>query len=145
MRARTVIIISVLCALVLISTGCTSDKFAFIDEGAAYDADSAIALLESSDSGRLARESTSSADRLRQKALTALRNQSDTAADAARTITRSFPRTAASVPFRVERATFDNTDCWVILEASGRSGGRLSDRRLWVLSAEGDVLLFASR
>lgn len=145
MRAPALIIIASLCAVLLTGTGCTSDDIVFVDEGTSYTADSAIELLEASDSGRLARASASDADHLRQEALSALRQRAGAGAVAARTITRTFPGASGSVPYRVERASFDGTECWMILEASGRAGGRLEDRRLWVIDTDGGVLLFASR
>lgn len=145
MRIPANIIAAILSATLLFGTGCTAAGPRFVDDGTSYDARSAISLLESSDAGRLAVAPVEDSEDLRQDALAALRRRGGVARDAAQLLTETFAAAARGVPYYVERARYDGEDGWIVLEASGRGAGTLSDRRLWVLDAQGRVLLFSSR
>jgi len=125
--------------------GCSGENPAFVDAGASYDSASALELPRSVDAGRLVDQPTSKAADLRHEALVALRKRGGAAADAAVLITRTFPAGSNSVPFYVESADFEGQPAWIIVEAIGRTDDNLTDKRVWVLSAKGDVLLAGTR
>ena len=147
MRRRTkrsiVAAISLLLALAL--TSCSQSGLTFVDEGGSYDRESALALAAAADSGDLAGRSTREADALRHDALVDLRSEGAAGAEAASLVTKTFPSNAAAVPFYVERATFDSKPALVVIEAIGPADGSLADKRIWVLSEDGDVLLSGTR
>lgn len=145
MRIHTGVTAMLIGTILLFSVGCTPSGPDFVDAGVNYTAETAVQLLESSDAGDLADEPAADAEALRQQALTHLRRRGGRARDAARFITRTFPKARRGVPYYVERAMYEGTECWVIVEASGRTDGPLSERRLWVMDTEGGVRLFSSR
>lgn len=144
-RVRTLLRAGAALLLVLTLPGCAPDTPLYVEDGASYDADSVIRLLETSDSGDLKGEPVSRAAQLRQEALARLRKRGGSAAEAAATLTRVFTSDTVGVPYYVESARFNGTPSWVVLEASGRRTGSLLDRRLWVLDRDGQVLLFSAR
>lgn len=145
MRIHTGVAAVLIGTILLFSVGCTPDGPDFVDDGGAYTAETAVQLLESSDAGELADEPVANAEALRQEALTDLRRRGGRARDAARFVTRTFPKARRGVPYYVEAATYEGSESWVILEASGRSNGLLEERRLWVMDTDGGVRLFSSR
>lgn len=125
-------------------TGCTAAGPEFVDEGASYDARTIMRILDEHDAGSLTEANLADVSQLRQAALAELRQEGPEAAEAASVITSTFPSDMGGVPYYVEKAKFDGTPAWVLLEARGRDRGALGERALWVLSPRGDVL-FASR
>lgn len=125
--------------------GCKAPVATFADEGRAYQASSLDGVLEAIDPGALANEKSSEAPRLRHEALVALRKQGDSATRAADLLTRTFPTATRAVPYYVESVDYEGTDAYVVIEATGREAGRLADRRLWVISEDGSVLLTRMR
>jgi len=132
-------------AVLLTLSGCSHADIRFVDDGGSYTQASATDLLESADPGELVNERADAAPRLRQEALSRLRDLGGTAETAASVITRSFPSDSTGVPYRVERATFDGDAAWIILEARGRANGPLSGRLLWVIDRNGTVLYSGMR
>lgn len=116
-----------------------------MDEGTNYDRATALKLATSVDSGDLEGSPSSEAATLRHDALVGLRRQGTVGAQAASLITRTFPTDTVAVPFYVERATFDGQPVFVVVEALGPKDGTLRDKRVWVLSDSGDVLLSGTR
>ncbi len=131
--------------LALALSGCSASNLTFIEKGGSYDRESALALAEAANSGDLAGRSTREAKALRHDALVDLRSKGAAGAEAASLITQTFPSDAAAVPFHVERATFASMPAFVIIEAIGPADGSLVDKRIWVLSEDGDVLLSGTR
>jgi hypothetical protein len=146
-RRRTLspIVATAALMLALALMGCSAPNLTFVDEGGSYNRESALALTAAADSGDLADHSTREAGVLRHDALVDLRGEGAAGAEAASIITRTFPSDAAAVPFYVERATFDSVPALVIIEAIGPADGSLVDKRIWVLSEDGDVLLSGTR
>lgn len=145
MHNKPVIPALVLSLTLLWLVGCSTARPTFVDDNAVYTADSAIKLLESSNSGELADAPFADTEKLRQEALSDLRRHGGAAREAAKTITRAFSNSPRGVPYYVERIRYGKTSGWLLLEAAGRNGGKLSTRRLWVVDAKGNVLLFGSR
>lgn len=131
---RHVLLCLVLVA-VLSTTACTSPaRVTFIPEGDSYTADSLKTALEDSDPGRVAKVATSDAPETRQDALANLRRNGEDAGALADMLTTEFPIDVAAVPYRVEKATYDGADAWIVFEAWGEPGGDLTYRRVWAFS-----------
>lgn len=125
--------------------GCSGPDPTFVEDGALYDSASAGELVEQADPGSLAEKPAAQASELRHDYLVALRGLGGGAATAAEVITRTFPTETEAVPFYVELAMFDDEPAYIIVEALGRPGGTLSDKRLWVIDEDGNVLLSGVR
>jgi hypothetical protein len=104
-----------------------------------------VELVEAADSGALADESADDAADLRHRYLVALRSQGEGAAEAVSLLNKTFPADTAAVPFYVERATYGQVPALVVVEAMGRPGTTLSDKRLWVIDEKGAVLFSGTR
>ncbi len=127
--------------LLVPSVGCTSRPVQFVDAGRSYNASTVDSLVTNTSSGDLAAQKTEDAPALRQQALISLRRSSGRAPQAAELLTAIFPASTTAVPYYVERASYEGTDAWIVLEARGRPGGTLADRRLWVIDTAGNVLV----
>lgn len=132
-------------ALVFALAGCSGTGITYVDDGGAYTRASALQLVTDASSGELEQTATEKSQELRSDALSALRNKGEAASQAATLITSTLPQDSRSVPFYVERASYEGTDAVLLIEAIGRDGSTLSDKRLWVLSNQGDVLLSGNR
>jgi hypothetical protein len=124
-----------LVAASLVACG-TAARLTFIPDGGSYTVEDLPALLASADLSAVSSTTTEDGSRLRQEMLTSLRRQGDDAAALADTLTREFPPEVTSVPVVVERATYDGSPAWIVIESWGEEGGTLSHRRLWVFSYE---------
>jgi hypothetical protein len=124
-----------LVAASLVACG-SAARLTFIPDGGPYTAEELPALLASADLTAVASIKTEDGPHLRQEMLTSLRRQGDDAAALADTLTREFPADVTSVPLVVERATYDGSPVWIVIESWGEDGGTLSHRRLWVFSYE---------
>lgn len=144
MQARA-LIATVLLGIALATAACSAQRPIFVDEQGSYDSGTAIELLEASDAGGLPKTPVEDAERLRTEALASLRGQGTTGSAAAKTITLAFSDSPRGVPYYVEAATFEGRESWVLLEATGRPGEMLSQRRLWVISPTGQIRFFAAR
>ena len=142
-RIVHIAISSVVVAIALI--GCAPRGPVWLDNGAVYSSGSVGALIDAADTTRLVDRPTSDAPRLRHTALTELRKDSEAAALAANLLTDTFEPTTRGVPVYVERASVDGTAAVIVVEATGPKSGKLSAKRLWVLSEDGDVILARSR
>lgn len=136
-------------AMVLVALSATlvacgaRDAVSFIPEGGAYTADDLAGLLANADLGdrpQLAPEDI--ADR-RQRALADLRRQGEDAAMLADTLTADFPADVAAVPVSVERAEYEGSPAWIVIEATADADGQLSYRRLWVISYDEQAVVAA--
>lgn len=141
---RAVLLIAV-AAAVLALVGCRRADITYISGTEAYSRDSALALLDGLSPGRLADRPANDSNELRFRALAELRRKGGKASRVASLITDTLPESSRSVPFYVESASFEGTRAVLVVEAMGRAGGNLEDKRLWVLSEEGIVLFSGSR
>jgi hypothetical protein len=126
-------------------SGCSSKGPVYVDEGASYNADTALEALQKADASALATKATADGVKLRHDALAALRREGTNASAVADLLTRTFPSTTSGVPVYVERGTFNNTPAVIVVEATGPASGTLSSKRLWVLGENGDILFAGSR
>ena len=126
-------------------SGCGPEGPVWVDEGTAYTTRSVSTVLDTADTSRLVDRPTSDAPALRHSALTELRKDGAGAARVADLLTNTFEPNTRSVPVYVEQASVDGTAAVVVVEAAGPRSGKLSAKRLWVLSRNGDVILARSR
>lgn len=145
MRGVQVSRIIVALVLLVMASGCQPSLPTFVSEGRNYDSKSALLLAEKIDDPGLSNVPVLDAEARRHDALTSLRSQGGSAEEAAELITRVFPSDVAAVPYYVEEASYEGTPSFVIVEAMGPDGGTLADRRTWVISKDGDVLISGSR
>ncbi len=139
---RSVVVALLVCATAL--TACGHQAISYVDRDSAYTTSQLADLLERTAAGRLASRQREDAVQLRHAALVDLRSLGGGASEAASLMTRTFPATTPSVPLRVERASVDGQDAFVVIEAWGPPGGRLSARRLWALDARTGAVLFSA-
>lgn len=126
-----------------LAAGCTDPAAVLVDEGRSYTFDSATDLLTAVEPDEAVVEDPS--PERRSAALTALRRDGATGNQAADLITRAFPPGSRGVPFYVEKAIVGDEQVWLVIEAIGPAGRPADDERLWILSADGDVLFSATR
>lgn len=125
--------------------GCTTSRIELVESGRAFEIETVAQVIDETDPGTLSRRSTDDAASLRSEALSHLRRQGDNGSQAADLLTRIFPTATRGVPYYIERATVSGQDAWIVVEATGKAGGPLEDRRLWALSDSGEVLFSATR
>lgn len=136
MRIRHLVFPLLVLAMV-VTAGCTSpSRVTYIPDGGSYTAKDLPAILKNADPGATARVSYDDASKVRQDALVSLRKQGDDAGKLADILTAEFPTDTRSVPFKVEKVTYEAKNAWIVLESSGKTGGLLTSRRLWVISAD---------
>ncbi len=123
----------------IVVAACRASGPEYVSNGKSYSATSVMRLLDTKGPEGAAVDANEATDR-RHDALTALRAQGGGAAKAATLITASLPAETRGVPYYAEWATFDSTPALVVLEVTGRKGGPLADRRVWVLDKTGAVL-----
>lgn len=133
----------VLCALLL--TGCAPTGPKWVDSGASYTDKTVASIYSAADITALTGVSTSDATQRRHDALLALRKLGGSASDAADLITKTLPADTRGVPVYIERAQFNGQPSLVVAEATGPASGKLTTKRLWVLSAKGAVLYVGTR
>lgn len=143
LRAPLVVAVLVLAAVQV--AACTYDTVNYVDEGTAYTEESALVLLDEKPPSGLSKQPTAQSTRLRSDALSELRKQGQAESEAASLITRTLPAESRSVPFHVERGSYEGVQALLVLEATGPRSGKLNGVRLWVLAEDGDVLLVANR
>ena len=125
--------------------GCSPESPRFVNAGARYTALDVTSVLEVVDATNVRGTPTTDAATLRSSYLGTLRGQGGAAAEAADIITRTFSKATPGVPVYVERATFEGTPALVIVEVIGPRGGRLGDKRIWVIDDDGAVLYSVTR
>lgn len=134
-----------LASLLLLSlAGCASGTPAFVPNGGEYTHDEALAMARDEDASEHAGRPVSEAPRLRQEFLSDLRLQDEPGPTFAELYTAVFPAPARAVPVRVEAATVDGRSAWLIIEVWGPEGGRLENRRLWILDRESGQVISSS-
>lgn len=136
-----------LCAIMLALltvAGCASASHVdFIPEGPAYTHDGLSTALAEVDAGAAADVKSEDAPQVRQEALANLRQHGNEAASLADAITESFPTDSQAVPFRVEKGSYDAEPAWVVYEAWGEPGEKLTHKRVWVFSLKSMDILAA--
>jgi hypothetical protein len=89
--------------------------------------------------------SVADSSKLRHQALADLRKNGADASAAADLITKTLPADSQGVPVYVERASVGDQPAYLYVEAIGPANGKLTTKRLWVLSATGAVLFVGTR
>ena len=77
----------------------------------------------------------------RQRALAALRRSGAEGVAVADLLTKLFPADTAAVPVSIEHARVDGNDALVVVEAAAGRDGKLTTRRVWVLSYPGGAII----
>jgi hypothetical protein len=148
LRAKSVLA-SALTVLALLSlvllAGCGPTGPQWIDNHGSYSATSVTNLYAKADISPLSSVGRAEVANRRHDALTGLRRRGGAAAEAADLITRTIPQTSAGIPVYVEKATFDGKASLIIIEAIGPPNGKLTVKRLWVLSDSGSVEFVGTR
>jgi hypothetical protein len=144
-RRALVSLFGLLVVMSLSSVGCAQKTIELVDDGRSFEIDTVVTMMDAGDPGDLTGRSADQADSLRSKALSSLRQRGAEGTRVADLLTDSFPSNTRGVPFYVERALVDGQESWLVIEAIGRRGGELDDRRLWVLDNEGEVIFSATR
>ena len=134
-----------LLAVSLAVSGCAPKGPTYVDAGASYSQSTLASVYALADTSKLASQSAADTTKLRHDALTGLRRQGGTAAAAADLMTKTFPPSTRGVPVYVERALFDGKQALVVVEAIGPATGKLTTKRLWVLSDSGSVLFVGTK
>lgn len=132
-RVRAVLV-GVLLALLIAACSPSADV-TFIADGGSYTTADLAGVLTDADLGSTARIKADDAAEARQDALADLRGNGEEASALADVLTSQFPLDDIAVPVIVERGRFDDTDAWLVIEATGDVGTKLTGRRLWVFSA----------
>lgn len=138
--------LAVMCFLVLSAGGCRGrDTLAFVDAHGVYTTRQVREMARKCALGNVAGSPVSDASGLRQERLSRLREMGADGTRAANVLTVGFPVDTRSVPVRVEAASVDGVDAWVVVEAWGPRGGTLDSRRVWVFDrSDGRVLTVAT-
>lgn len=144
-RYRTMLAALAAILVVAALAACAPQGPRFVDEGNTYTAENVTKLLDTADAGSAAGQPTGDAAKLRQAALVSLRKQGGEAAAAADVLTKVFASSTPGVPYYVEKATFDDSEVWVIAEVIGPKGDVLKDKRIWVISDAGEILYSGTR
>lgn len=145
MRLGRVVLCSIMIVALAFSSGCGKENTTFVESERDYTGRSALALAGSTEAAEVSDKPTAGAGDLRRAALISLRRQGDVAQQAADLITATFPVNTPGVPLRVEKATFEGEPAFIVVEAIGRRGGTLSDKRVWALDTSGKVLFAGTR
>lgn len=135
MRSSRHVALPLLAAVLLlaVSACARSPRIAWAPDGGSYTMAQAGRLAARTDISAISGTPESDARDLRQRYLTSLRSHGKRAAALADHLTRDFPVDSSSVPVRVEAATVDDRQVWIVIEAWAEKGGTLAHRRLWLL------------
>ena len=144
-RAICAMSVALMFALAAMLTGCGTSWPVYDTSSADYDRASAFDLCATDAPNELMRANTASASELRHQALTRLRARNPRSSGAAELITRTLPEAQGGVPYMALWALYEGEEALFVVEAIGPAEGTLSDKRLWVLSTTGDVLLSGVR
>jgi len=142
-KPKTIVIVFALLACTILA-GCDASTLEYIPNGTAYTMAQAEDMASRISLDDVKNVKTADGQDLRENALLELRAKGSESSKLADALTRDFPSGATSVPLRVESATVDNTDVWLVVEAWGEVDGTLSHRRLWVLDRSTFTVLASS-
>jgi hypothetical protein len=129
----------------LLAGGCSAKGPTYVDTGASYTKSTVDPVYARADISKFAQVSAADPSKLRHEALTALRARGGSAASAAELVTKTLPADTRGVPVYVEWANFEGRKALIIVEAIGPLTGKLTTKRLWVLTEDGTVLFAGSR
>lgn len=130
---------------ILTLSGCSPTGPQWVDVNTSYTANNVSDVYGKADISKFAQVSAADTTQQRHDALTGLRKRGGTAASAADLITKTLPSDTRGIPVYVERASYDGQPALVLVEAIGPAQGKLTTKRLWVLSSTGAVLFVGSR
>jgi hypothetical protein len=139
------VVVALAMALALVLSGCSPTGPQWVDSGGTYTTKTVSNVYAKADIAKYAEVSAADTTKLRHDALTGLRKQGAAASDAADLLTRTLPADSRGVPVYVEKASFDGKPSVILVEAIGPAKGKLTTKRLWVLSASGAVLFVGTR
>ena len=144
LRARRLLAVVALLALMLLASACSRPAVRLVDDGASYSVDEARSRAATMQAGAAASVRVEGAIDARRDALVALRRIGAVGNRAADVLTREFPVDTKAVPFYVEAATVEPREVWIVVEAWGGRTGKLEKRRLWILDrSTGSVVTVA--
>ena len=148
--ARASSFIALLAATMLLAasltvSGCAPKGPTYVDAGASYSQSSLASVYALADTSKLSSQSAADTTKLRHDALTGLRRQGGSAVAAADLMTKTFPPSTRGVPVYVERAVYNGAQALIVVEAIGPATGKLTTKRLWVLSNAGAVLFVGTK
>lgn len=148
MHRRPTVLLSLIVFAVVVApllSACGPTGPTWVDAGATYTTTSLSSEYAKTSIGDLAKTSTADTAKLRHDALVGLRSRGGSAAEAADLITKTLPADSRGVPLYVERATVNGAPSLILIEAIGPSSGKLTTKRLWLLSTQGAVLFVGTR
>lgn len=119
--------------LLVLNGGCSKPGIEYIPSGDSYTMDEAQSVAASASLESVKDVRTSDAPALRTERLEQLRTKGPEASQLADALTKDFPSEMSAVPLRIESATIDGAECWLVIEAWGDEDGQLTHRRLWVI------------
>lgn len=132
---RTVLFFAVL-ALALLLAGCSKTVLEYIPSGGTYTLADVQKTASEVPLDEVDHIATADAPAARAEQMLELRAKGSDASALADALTRDFPSDTAAVPVRIEAATVDGSEVWIIIEAWGDKDGTLSHRRLWLLDQD---------
>jgi hypothetical protein len=134
--------LSIAAALLLPAAGCApGPQIPFVRSDKSYTIAQAEEYARSIPLGTISSTKTDQATEARSKTLAALRMQGSEAAKVADLLTKGFPVQSRAVPVRVEAATVDGRPAYIVVEVTGRPGGTLTSRRVWVFDASSGAVM----
>jgi hypothetical protein len=134
--------LSIAAAVLVTVTGCAAGpQVTFVRSGASYTVSQAEENGRATALGAASAIKAEQATEARQKALAALRVQGTEPGIVAEFLTRGFPAQSRAVPVRVEAATVEGKPAYIVVEATGRPGGMLTSRRVWVFDAASGAVI----
>ena len=136
---------SIAILVLLVTPGCTPYGPTWVDSGASYTTNTVSSFFDKTDIAKFGDTSTADAAQPRHDALTDLRRRGGNASLAADLITKTLPASTRGVPVYVERASMNGQPAYLLVEAIGPAKGKLTTKRLWVLSTTGAVLFVGTR
>lgn len=141
---RAPLTLAVLLLLLVLAVGCSSADLEFIPTGGEYTRQEAQDAAAAIDIEPVRDVTSADAPEMRSERLESLRSNGTEASALADALTRDFPSETAAVPLRVEAASVDGVDVWLVFEAWGDEGGTLTHRRLWILDREALTVIGSS-
>ncbi len=132
-------------AALLVAACSAGPDVTLVNKSASYTVAQAEEAARSASLGAISGTSADAAPQVRQQVLASLRRHGAEGQKVADYLTKGFPADTLAVPVRVESANVDGMPAYIVLEATGRAGGPMTGRRVWVFSqSDGAVIASAS-